>query len=231
MPRSHATATDPRPVDQQIFDSVRDAVMDQRLRPGMRLPEEQLCEVFSVSRTIVRKALQQLAHARIVELRPNRGAVIYAPTPAETHDVFAARRVIEAAILPLVVARAGKRDLAQLRAMLKAEHEALAHDQHGAWVRMAGDFHLQLARLGGNSVLESFLVELLSRCSLIVAMYEAPGDAHCEHDEHAALVEHIAQGRCDEACALMSQHLQALEDRLSPRGDTQAPDLAALLAH
>ena len=90
--------------DARIYDSIFQAVMMQRLKPGMKLPEPQLCELFGVSRTLVRKALQRLAGDHIVELRPNRGAVVASPTPEETREIFVARRAIEAAIMPLAIA-------------------------------------------------------------------------------------------------------------------------------
>src|SRR5882757_4238054 len=55
-------------VDQKIYDSVLKAVMSQRLPPGTKLTEASLCELFAVSRTIVRKAIQRLAHDHILEL-------------------------------------------------------------------------------------------------------------------------------------------------------------------
>ena len=54
----------------------------QRLPPGAKLTEEQLGAVFGVSRTIVRSALQALAHDHIVTIERNRGAFVSAPTVA-----------------------------------------------------------------------------------------------------------------------------------------------------
>jgi hypothetical protein len=49
-------------VDQRIYDAVFGAVMGHRLPPGTKLTEASLCELFHVSRTIVRKALLRLSH-------------------------------------------------------------------------------------------------------------------------------------------------------------------------
>ena len=65
--------------EQPIYDAVFEAVLDQRLAPGTRLTEARLTQIFGVSRTIVRKAIQRLAHDHILELRPNRGAIIAQP--------------------------------------------------------------------------------------------------------------------------------------------------------
>src|SRR5690349_20971349 len=62
-------------IEERIFRSVFEGVASQRLAPGTKLPEASLCELFGVSRALVRKVLQRLAHDHIVELRPNRGAI------------------------------------------------------------------------------------------------------------------------------------------------------------
>lgn len=224
-PRNRRTQTH---ADDRIYQSVFDAVMRQRLKPGTRLPEPELCELFGVSRTLVRKALQRLAHDHIVTLRHNKGAVVASPTPEETREVFEARRAIEGAIVPLVAQRAGKADIERLRSMIATETDMLAHD-HPDWVQQAGAFHHTLAELSGNAVLADFLKALMSRCSLIVALYEPPGDAGCEHDEHTAIVDCIAGGDAAGATRLMAQHLDTLERRIQYRREDSAPDLAALL--
>jgi DNA-binding GntR family transcriptional regulator len=61
-------------VDLRIYQAVLNAVMSHRLPPGTRLGEADFCDLYQVSRTTVRKALQRLAHDHIIELRPNRGA-------------------------------------------------------------------------------------------------------------------------------------------------------------
>ncbi|MEC5397581.1 GntR family transcriptional regulator [Uliginosibacterium sp. H1] len=215
--------------DARIYDAIFQAVMLHRLKPGMKLPEPQLCELFGVSRTLVRKALQRLAGDHIVDLRPNRGAVVASPTPEETREIFAARRAIEAAIMPLVIANATPASLRALREAMAAEHEALHQPSQREWAQRAGGFHTLLAEQGGNRVLAAFLTQLMSRCSLIVALYEAPGDALCEHEEHAELVERIAAGDVSGAIALMDAHLHALEARIRLPRPEEAPDLAALL--
>jgi len=190
-------------------------VMQGRLRPGERLGEQVLAEQFGVSRTVVRQALRRLAEAQVVDIVPNKGATVAAPTPQETREVFVARRAIEAAIVRLVAARIGHADVERLHERLAAEHVALHQGDHARWVMLAGGFHLALAQLAGNRVLQRMLTELMTRCSLIVALYEPPGEAACEHDEHQRIVELLALRDGDAAAALMERHLRALEDRLA----------------
>jgi DNA-binding GntR family transcriptional regulator len=160
----------------------------------------------------VRKALQRLAHDHIIELRPNRGAVIASPTP-QARDIFAARRAIEREIVPLVIKHATAESIKQIRAALAAEDAARRSGDRAGWIRLGGEFHLLLAELAGNHVLQRFMEELVSRCSLIIALYETPGSAMCENDEHQDLATLIEQGKVRKPPF----------DRAPPAGNRDAP--------
>ena len=201
-------------VDMRIYRAVVNAVMSHRLPPGTHLGEADFCELYQVSRTTVRKALQRLAHDHIIELRPNRGAVIASPTPEEAREIFAARRAIEREIVPLVIRNATPDSLRQIRAALQDEDEARRTGDRAGWIRLGGEFHILLAELAGNRVLQRFMAELVSRCSLIIALYETPGATMCENDEHQDLATLIEQGKTKEATHLIEHHLLEIEARL-----------------
>ena len=231
-------STLPRPDEQagasdamvrHIYQTVFERVMSQQLAPGTKLPEAALCQLFDVGRTTVQKALQKLAHEHIVELRPNRGAIVAMPTLQETHEIFEARRTLEAAVLALAVRRASRKDIAALRRHLKQEHAVMHTYKQTEWARLASSFHLRVAELARNPILQRYLGELLSRCSLIVALHEPGGHASCEHDEHARIVDCIASG--DEAGAVqaMDEHLQELEQRIKLVAQQSGNSLARML--
>jgi DNA-binding GntR family transcriptional regulator len=201
-------------VDERIYRAVVNAVMSHRLPPGTRLGEADFCALYDVSRTTVRKALQRLAHDHIIELRPNRGAVVASPTPKEARDVFAARRALEREIVPLVVKRATPASLHAIRTAIDAEEAARHGADRTAWIRLGGEFHLLLAELAGNAVLQRFMAELVSRCSLIIALYENPGAPMCGNHDHHDLLTLIENGDAERATALIEHHLLEIEARL-----------------
>src|SRR5579872_1818109 len=95
---------------EDLYRAVLEAVVEHRLPPGAKLTEEQLGAVFGVSRTIVRSALQALAHDHIVTIARNRGAFVSAPSIADAHDVFFGRKLVEAAIAREVALRIAPAD-------------------------------------------------------------------------------------------------------------------------
>jgi DNA-binding GntR family transcriptional regulator len=217
-------------VDLRIHRAVVNAVMSRRLPPGTRLGEAEFCQLYQVSRTTVRKALQRLAHEHIIELRPNRGAVVASPSPEEARDIFAARRALEREIVPLVIRNVTPASMCAIRAALEKEEAARHSGDRAAWIRLGGEFHLLLAELAGNAVLQRFMTELVLRCSLIIALYENPGAPMCGNHEHRDLLELIEQGRAAEASALIEHHLLEIEARLHLDQQQRKVDLAQALA-
>jgi DNA-binding GntR family transcriptional regulator len=84
-PAHAAAATTP----QRISQAMTTAIVERRLMPGTKLVEQQIADIFQVSRTVVRQALNQLASDRLVALSPARGAFVCTPS------VQVARRVFE----------------------------------------------------------------------------------------------------------------------------------------
>lgn len=216
-------------VESRIYRAVLESVLSRRLKPGTKLPEAGLCELFGTSRSVVRRVLQRLARDHVVELQLNRGGRVAMPSPEEARQVFEARRALESALVALVAQRATPDDLKQLRQHLQTEHSAMHITDEGPWARMAASFHLRLARLARSPILEGYLVETMSRFSLIVAVYEPPDNRSCEHDEHERIVDCIERGDPSGAMQLMDAHLRELESSIIVKRNPPDSSLAHLL--
>jgi DNA-binding GntR family transcriptional regulator len=216
--------------DAPVYDAIYEAVMEHRLAPGARLTEASLCEIFGVSRAVVRMALLRLSHDRIVTITPNRGATIARPSVRETRDVFELRRLVEAAAMELVAERARSREIDGLRAVTKQEHAAFERGDVRQWIRLSGEFHQRLLAVAGNAELAEAGRDLIARSLLMTALYIPRGETACASHEHEELIEAVAAGEGRRAARLMRAHLLACEARLRLDGPEEAsPDLAAAL--
>lgn len=191
-------------------DIVR-AILEQRLGPGTKLGEDEVGAIYGVSRTIVRAALQSLAHEGIVVIEKNRGAFVAHPSVKEAAEVFQARRLIEPTITELAARRCDGEAAALLRAHLAREKAAERDGDDRAAIRLSGEFHLVLARIAGHAIYENFLRELVARSSLIILLYRRSRSQCCKVDHHTALVEAVTQGHGAEAVARMTSHLDEIE--------------------
>jgi DNA-binding GntR family transcriptional regulator len=190
-----------------VYLGLRDAILTHGLVPGTKLPEDELGEVYSVSRTIVRSALQALSHDRLVTLEPNRGAFVAKPSKLEAREVFEARAMIEPKVAALAAEVGKPKDVKLLRQHLEEEHQAVAAGRDGEAVVLSGRFHVAIAEIAGQSILTDFVRGLCSRSSLIISLYWRRRDTICESHAHHALVEAIAANSAKDAAELMTSHL------------------------
>ena len=214
-------------VTDDIVDAITSAIVERRLMPGTKLVEQQIADIFEVSRTVVRQALNQLSRDRLVTLEPARGAFVATPSIEEARQVFQVRRLVEAGMVRQLAAQITDRQLDQLRAHLREERQAVMRTDVSGRTRLLADFHVVLARLLGNEVLAQLIADLLSRSQLIALMYQSSHSAEHSQDEHVDIVEALAKRDGRAAARLMEQHLEAVERNL--RLDPRTPDLASVL--
>jgi len=206
-----------------MYASMKAAILAHSLQPGTKLPEDDLAEVYAVSRTVVRAALQALAHDRLVQLEPNRGAFVAKPTRREAREIFEARAMIEPQVAAMAAKVAKPADIKILRRHLDDEHKAIHENRNGDAIRLSARFHESIAEIAGQSILTEFVRTLCSRSALIISLYAKRQDTFCESHAHAALVDAIAANSPRDASELMTSHLVdllsgiALSDREPPQ--------------
>jgi DNA-binding GntR family transcriptional regulator len=190
----------------QVHEAIWSAIVDHSLPPETRLVESELCEIFGVGRTRMRQVLQRLAHERVVTLMRNRGAMVSKPSVREAREVFAARRIIETSIVETLIKAATRKDIKRLQDHVAREQDAWHGNDRRAILKLSGEFHLLLAEAADNSILLEVLRDLVSRSSLIIAVYQSPGASPCPPDAHRELTVTLERHERG-AIKLMVQHL------------------------
>ena len=131
-PHTIAPAHQSKPASGELVSAdLSRAIHEHRLAPGTILGEEELADVYGVSRTIIRSALQRLAHGQLVEIHRNRGAFVAKPTPKEALEIFEARELLEPRTAHSAALKATSDDIALLKAHIAKEHEAVDRNDRG----------------------------------------------------------------------------------------------------
>ncbi|MFL9878621.1 GntR family transcriptional regulator [Herbaspirillum rhizosphaerae] len=207
-----AQAVSARPMAGDIiYERILTSIMEHRLTPGTKLVEEKLAGIFNVNRTRVREVLARLSHEGLITTIPNRGAFIASPTPSEARAIFAARRLIEPALLRHLCEQTKPEHVAQLREHVAQEAQAREANDRRAIIRLSGEFHIRIADMVENPVMSKMMRELASLTCLIIVLYDSPTVPACTHDEHGDIINAIAAGNAEQAVASMIEHLNHIE--------------------
>lgn len=212
------TTRPPASRSASVYRVLKRAIIEQALLPGTKLGEDSIGERFGVSRTLVREALQRLSSEGLVESRPHKGACVAQPSLEEGYGIFAVRTALEGLVVTSLVGNLTEEQRRRLEAHVAAEEKASGSDGVTS-IRLAGEFHTLLAEMTGNTLLFRYVTELVSRCSLILALYGRPHSSDCAVSEHRELLAALVAGDMGRAASVMRTHLDAITGRalLRPR--------------
>lgn len=206
-----------------VYQALFRAILAQELVPGTKLNEETIGSLFSVSRTIVRAALNRLHSEALVDFQQNRGAFVASTTPEEAREVFEARTIVEHEIFSKLAGLISDRQIDALEQHLKHEHSVERTGDRAQAIALSGEFHMIAAEMAGNRVLADFLKLLVSRTSLILAQHSVHKETDCSVDEHEAILTALRQRDPQASAAAIHDHLNNVYDRANI-GNTKRAD-------
>ncbi|ASP49356.1 GntR family transcriptional regulator [Cognaticolwellia beringensis] len=206
--------------EESIYDQILGAIFERKLLPGTRLKEEELCDIFGISRGKIRKVLHRLALENLVETIPNSGSFIAKPSIKESKEVFQARLIIESELIRELAQQFTPEKRAVLEEHLTREQSAHNAGNHNLRIRLSGEYHLLIGKLLDKTVLTELLRGIISRTSLIIALYERQksNSGHLATEpchDHQALINALDEGDADKAVALMRTHLLDIQNMLN----------------
>jgi DNA-binding GntR family transcriptional regulator len=147
----------------RVRDELQHAILEGVLKPGERLRAEALAQRFGTSRTPIREALLQLEAQGLVEVEPNRGAVVRAFDRDDLLDLYAVRALLEPAAAARAATRIDDAAIARLQELCdNAEHatvdEQIAYNEdfHRIIVEAAGSRRLTVAMRAASGIPRAF---------------------------------------------------------------------------
>ncbi len=198
-------------------------IVGNRLTPGDSLPSEhELCELLDVSRSIVREALQYFKTLGIIESRPRAGARIVQLIPSDAYkgylpfiaaskkhvlEIAEFRFSVETGMAPLVIKKATKEDIAELRAIAEKMKTATKKTNPG----LDTEFHRKFLSITGNSLfasLEPMIVDYFSECSKLNFYRRSTFDE--VYRQHCRIVEAMSKRDSHELYESLVAHYKTI---------------------
>jgi len=197
-----------RPLHEEAADRLRDLIIQGRLTAGARLNERLLTAQLGLSRTPLREAFKVLATEGLVELLPNRGAIVSQMDPARLSETLAVMGALEALAGELACLTATEAQLNEIRAL---HFEMLAYHARGdlaGYFKFNQAIHLKIVKYSGNAVLYNAYRQMngnVRRARYMANLSKERWDAAArEHDEILAALRARDVPRIK---ALLSEHL------------------------
>jgi DNA-binding GntR family transcriptional regulator len=199
---------------ERVADAVREEIVEGRLRPGSRLPEQRITTALGVSRNTVREAIIQLLAERVLVREPHRGVFVAQPDRADVRDVYRARRVIE----PEAVRSGEAADGPRVAAVRRAVDEGARAAADERWDDLASanqHFHRALVALAGSPRLDQQMGLLLAEMRLVFHRMPGVREFHEPYlERNAEICALLEAGERESAAVAVAEYLRAAEEHL-----------------
>jgi DNA-binding GntR family transcriptional regulator len=178
---------------ESLVAPLREMILSGELRAGEKVPEEQLCERFGVSRTPIREALKVLAAEGVLQIMPHRGAIVARITEEQVNELFPIMAGLERLAGRLACAAASDADIARVRTLHDEMMGSYAANDEPTYLAANRRIHDAFFVIAGNATLHSYYQQVLTRIhSCRFVMRKTPEHwrvAVLEHEQMIAALE------------------------------------------
>lgn len=202
----------------RVADALREKIVSGELKPGEALRQERLAVLFETSRMPVRDALRLLEAEGLVQMPPNKGAIVAPLDPEEFREVYEMRAALETLALRLAIPELTNSQIDRAAA-IQDKAEASDLENFGALNKA---FHFALYEPCARPRLLAQIAALNETGDRYLRLAAAQLDyTRRSHQEHRDLLEACRRRDGAEACEILRRHIEAageaLVDRLSAR--------------
>ncbi len=202
-----------------IVQSILTEVFEGRIHAGQHLVTEDLAKLFGVSHTPIREALIELAAIGMIDLLPNRGAIVRHVTVQEVLEISQVRGILECEATRSACGRCNPAELKSLRSELQQLIDQPARPAN-EFVAQARTIDTRLHDLVTASCGNRFLAREINRLKTLFRVfrdvsYTQDGVRNdfqrlsAETHEHLAIVDALERGDVEAAVLSMQRHISS----------------------
>ncbi|MEL6206207.1 MAG: GntR family transcriptional regulator [Pseudomonadota bacterium] len=194
----------------EVANSLRDLILEGELAGGEKIREKELTERFGVSRTPLREAMKMLSSEGLIELIPNRGAVISQSSTEDLMDAFPVLAALEGLAGAQAAERATDEELAEISRLTRELQAAFDETDRPQYFDINQSIHNAILAASRNAILERTHATLASQ------VHRARYQANLESArwkraviEHTQISEALTERRADDAKRLLHDHMMS----------------------
>lgn len=196
-------------LEEKVYLALEDAILSGEYKRGDALTEMSLCKKLGVSRTPVRSALHRLSEEGLIEVAPNRGAIVVGMNDEDLADIYKIRIRLEGLASSMAAERMSDEEKRALAETVELSEFYLGKGDVEKLKELDTSFHIIIYKASGSRTLSKILSELhrnirsYRKLSLTV-----PGRLEKSIEEHKEILEAIQSGDAKRADEITSRHIE-----------------------
>jgi DNA-binding GntR family transcriptional regulator len=207
-----------RSLQAEVVSRLREEIVEGIWEPGMRLQERVLCERYGVSRSPLREACRVIAAEGLLELQPNRGAVVTRPTMTDAVENMEIITALQTLAIRRACEQASDEQLAHIEKIHDGMREYSERNEIVPFFELNNEIHEAIVNASGNSALVAMHehAELhITRLQNLSGAREA--DPKLAMAEHEAFISALLRRDAATASAALETHLNTVTAEIKKR--------------
>jgi DNA-binding GntR family transcriptional regulator len=184
-----------RVLSRDVYEALRDAILDGRLQPGERLVESTLAKEMHISRAPIREAIRQLEGDGLVEVIAQRESRVVSLTAQDIEELHLIRAALEILAYQYASRYLMPDEVSSLEDLLAKMERAARNRDTKTLATCDFEFHLQLCRAARLSRLYHLWYDqhVLFRLwlNVVAKAYEHDRDMMATAAGHRAILEAV----------------------------------------
>ena len=202
-----------KPLRDVVFENLREAIVEGKLKPGQRLMEVQLAEQLGVSRTPVREAIRKLELEGLVVMIPRKGAYVANMSLKDIIDVLEIRASLEGLAASLASERITGDDIKTLESIIEEFENNIDESNVEALLKKDVEFHECIFKATNNKKLHQLINSLWEQVYRFRVTYISDYESTVNIvGEHKMILDAIKKGDNELAKKYAMEHIQKAEN-------------------
>lgn len=208
----------------RIARALEEDVAFGRLRPGQKLPEEELSERFSASRHQVREALARLLRIGVLTKERHKGVTVRRFTAEEVHQIYDVREMLQRQAVMRIPLPVPKSVIESLEVIHAKYERALTRGDFRSIHEANDEFHRAFFRLCGNKFLSELVMQFMDLSYAIRANAFAPEHLAAARNEHLVMIRLLGTRDAWALSQLCVDHIQYSKEQYLALLKLQEPE-------
>jgi len=212
-----------KPLRDVVFENLREAILEGKVKPGQRLMEVQLAEQLGVSRTPIREAIRKLELEGLVVMVPRKGAYVADVSFKDILNVLEIRASLESLAASLAAERMTEDELQALEMKSYEFNKALERDDTEAMIQKDVELHDIIYKSTRNDRLISIVESLREQVQRFRVTYITDKNRFTNLTlEHQRIIEAISNRDGEAAKKYAGEHIENAENYIVDAGENGA---------
>ncbi|MCU6762808.1 Uncharacterized HTH-type transcriptional regulator ydfH [uncultured Roseburia sp.] len=194
------------------YQQIKEDILNNTYKEGTVMVERKLCDIYNMSRSPIRNALQQLTHEGLLAFIPGKGVVVPEFTTEDILEVYDLIEILQVYAVKSCISKCTDVTLESLHLVLDKMHKSLKEEDIYQCTRWDQKFHELIVDYSSNTRLQNIYAQMnCQHMRFIATILDDLALAERSYQEHMSILKAIEDRNVPLAEEALRLHYQNIK--------------------